>query len=321
MNAAPPRAARRPRADRRPGARRPRRPGSTGRASPRPPRARRARCARAHARLPIDLDDPAVWVAPRGPPARARAPARPRRRTPPTQLSRWALAHPDALRRRRPALLADRLADAGWPSPTSNSPPVGARRAAGRRVPRRRAPGGGWELTPTLLAGRDPRCSPRSAPRIERDLRARHAARRRDRRALLERWNPRTLHAGPRENLDSARPARRGAHARARPPRQPGRARATRSTAGAACSSAAAATRTGDGRERAELALRVVTLPGAGAPAPPARLGAARRATTPPTARRWSSARPSRPRSSTGCRCCCPPRPPASSRTPSASGA
>ena len=78
-----------------------------------------------------------------------------------------------------------------------------------------RATGDGWQLDARALAGRDP-----AARRARRPARARPARAPRcpptPSTQLLERINPHTLHAGPRECLDSAGQLAAGAHARAR---------------------------------------------------------------------------------------------------------
>ena len=89
---------------------------------------------------------------------------------------------------------------------------------------------------------------------------------------------------GRARTLDSAGRARaRRSRASSASPSAPA-CRATRATAGAACSSAAAATPPRDGSASAELALRVRHLRRRAVPAPPARLGAARRAPRHPSA-------------------------------------
>ena len=280
---------------------------------------RRLATVRAHAPLPIDLDDPAVLGRARRPPTRARPPARARRGRGRAALALGARA-PRRASTPTTCAAGGSPRRAGWRSPTRQLAPV---ERVERPVGVFLAPGARRRLAarrPTLLAGRDPRCSPRSAPTIDRDLRA--ATLPVDAIAeLLERWNPRTLHAGPREHVDSAsaladaltrelgrrvapgapeRPAR-PLGPRARAPPQPHRRRRHASAPSSACASspspAGASRAAGSGRRRFDELPRH------------------------PQRGRWNSAKPSRPRSSTACRCCCPPRPPASSRTPSASGA
>ena len=210
------RAARRPRADRRPGAGRPRRPGWTGRASPRPRRARRRAAPRARAaadrpRRPAPSgsrrDDQRRALAP---PARPRPTASadrsvalgaraPRRASTPTTCA--AGGSP-----RRP----------GWRSPTSSS----------RRSTRVERPVGVFaRARAAATAGSSPRRSrsTRSAllaalgASIDRDLRAATLPARRDRRRCSSASN--LQHAARRRRastLDSGRQLGRGAHARAR---------------------------------------------------------------------------------------------------------
>jgi hypothetical protein len=210
---------------------------------------------RANARVPIDRDDPAVWVAPAD---RQRAIARRLGldASAAEQLSRWTLAHADDfdaddLRCWQPASptwLA--LADAQLPSVERVARPVGVFLAP--------APGGGWELTTTFSLDAIRRLAALGAT-IERDLRA--ATLPADATSdLLASWNPQTLHAGPRENVESAkqladalsRELGRRLHPGA--PEAPldrwGRVLVRRRSHSA-----------NDGTERAELALRVVTVP------------------------------------------------------------
>ena len=109
---------------------------------------------------------------------------------------------PERVRPGRAALLAAGLAElaGGVADRSTRSGRPGD--PAGRRAARYAVPGGGWQLTPVLsldairlIAG--------LGGRARRDLRGAVAARTRA-RALLERVDVRTLHAGPRECLDSA---------------------------------------------------------------------------------------------------------------------
>ena len=136
--------------DRRPGGRRPRRPAWTGRASPSRRATLDAALARAHARLPIDLDDPGVWCRRADQRARARPPARARPAARPTtsragrsrsrdafdadDLRCWRIASATWLRARRRAAAGRSSASSGR-SACSSCPP--------------RA-GDGWQLTPVL---------------------------------------------------------------------------------------------------------------------------------------------------------------------------
>ncbi|WP_169542194.1 helicase-related protein [Solirubrobacter soli] len=156
---------------------------------------------RAHARLPVDLDDPAVWVAPED---RQRALARRLGLDPAvaTQVSHWAVEHldnfdADDLRCWRIAShpwLA--LADRQLPPVEQVERPVGVFLTPARED--------GWELAPTFSLNAIRTLAALGAS-LHTDLRSAtlpaHLI-----PELLERWNPRTLHAGPRENADAATP-------------------------------------------------------------------------------------------------------------------
>jgi len=212
--------------------------------------------ARAHARLPIDLDDPAAWVAPLDR-QRALGHRLGLDAAAGEHLSRWALAHPDGFdasdlrcwRLASPTWLA--LADAQLPPVERVERPVGVFLAP--------APGGGWELTPTLSLDAIRLLAALGAT-IERELRAATLPAGAT-PELIAHWNTRTLHVGPRENIDSAThladALTRELARRVNPglPSDPldrwGRILVRRRSHTAT-----------DGTERAELALRVVTLPG-----------------------------------------------------------
>lgn len=209
----------------------------------------------AHARLPIDLDDPAVWIA-TGDRRQALARRTGLDATSSEQLSAWVLAHPDAfdadaLRSWRPGSAAwVALADAQLAPLKRATRPVGVRVAP--------ACGGGWQLEPTFSLDALRTLAALGADVVD-DLRtaALPAA---AASALLERWNQRTLHAGPREHVDHPRALadalartlgqRPGPCAPEGPLDRWGRVLVTRHSH-----------RRGDGREHAELGLRVVTLP------------------------------------------------------------
>ena len=119
---------------------------------------------RAHARLGIDLDDPAVWTR------RADQRAALARRLglsdeQSDDVSRWALEH-RRVRRRRPALLADRLghvAAARRPAATGGGPRRAARRRL-RRAGRWRAGGGSsCRHSRSMRSAWSPRSAARSA--------------------------------------------------------------------------------------------------------------------------------------------------------------
>ena len=127
---------------------------------------------RAHARLPIDLDDPRVWT-PRDDQRRALGRRLGVGDQQADDLSRWALEQPEAFDAGRPALLADRVGDlagARRRAARAGRP----RRAAGRRVRRARRPRGGWQLDARALRRRDP--ADRRARRRRRPRPARAAS-------------------------------------------------------------------------------------------------------------------------------------------------
>ena len=190
------------------------------------------------------------------------------------QLSRWALAHPDALRRRRPALLADRLADlarARRRAARDRSSASSGRSACSSR-PRR---GGGWELDPDASrwtrSARSPRSAPASTATCARPRCPSTRSRRCSSAGTRARCTParaRTLDAGQarsptRSPANSASASRPGAPERPARPLGP-RARAPPQPHHRRRHASAPSSR-----------LRVVTLPGRRLPAPPARLGAA----------------------------------------------
>ena len=194
---------------------------------------------RAHARLPIDLDDPRVWAS-RDDQRRALGRRLGVGDQQADDLSRWALEQPEAFDPRRPALLADRVGRPGWRSPTSSS-----RRstASSGRSPCSSCPPirGGWQLTPALSRRGDP-----ADRRARRQRRPRPARRRR----------ARIGDAGAAGTREPADPARRPqgvpglgaaaggrALAGARNHRQSRAPRGTSATAGAGCSCTGAATR------------------------------------------------------------------------------
>ena len=152
----------------------------------------------AHAQLPIDLDDPSVWVAPAD---RRRAVARGLGLDPGAgdQLSHWALADLERFdaedlrcwRIASPTWIA--LADQQLPPVDRIERPVGVLLAP--------APSEGWDLTPTFSMDAM-RFLVALGATIERDLRA-AVLPAPEIPTFVTRWNQRTLHAGPRENVDS----------------------------------------------------------------------------------------------------------------------
>ena len=222
--------------DRRPGTRRPDAGLDWSRDHHAREHARRA-AARAHAQLPIDLDDPAVWVAAAD---RQRALARrlgldaaageqlsagrSRTSTPSTRTTCAAGGSPH-----RPG--------SSWPTSSCRPCTASSGRSASCSPPRR---GDGWELTPTFSLDAI-RVLAALGATLERDLRAAVLpadAATRPARAL----EPAHAARRPARERRRRQGTRRRAHARTRAAREPRRAAATRSTAGAACSSAATPT-------------------------------------------------------------------------------
>jgi hypothetical protein len=160
-----------------------------------------ARLRRSHARLPIALDDPAVYAF-RNDQRRALAGRLGLTGEQAEDLSRWTLANPaafdaDELRCWRiasPTWLA--LADERLPAVETVDRPVGV-----FVVPALRA-GDGWQLVPVLSLDAI-RLVDSLGGRVERDLGA-AALPISSVTRLLERINGQTLHAGPKEGLDSA---------------------------------------------------------------------------------------------------------------------
>ena len=155
---------------------------------------------RAHARLPIALEDPAIYAY-REDQRRALAA---RLGVPGEQagdLSRWLLGHPDTFE--AGDLRCWRIASATWLALADEQLPAGGARGAARRaVPRAAERGEGWQLAPVLSLDAI-RLVHSLGGRIEYDLRSAVLPLSAG-AELLERVNPRTLHAGPNEHLDSA---------------------------------------------------------------------------------------------------------------------
>ena len=230
-----------------------------------------AALARAHARLPLDSRRPGRLRARSRPAARARRAARcrarrrrrslalgarpTRTRSTPGDLRCWRIASPRWL-----ALADEQLGPVG-----RVERPVGLLLRAGRPASRLAAdPGAHRRRDPT--ARRTRRGDRRGPARRHAAGAGGRAAARAPERARPARRRPRRSRlAGPRSPRRSPRAL--GVEV------SPGAGRATRATAGAGCSSRRHAHKTGDGRERAELALRVLTF--AGRRFPRRRLGAA----------------------------------------------
>jgi hypothetical protein len=159
------------------------------------------RLRRAHAELPITLDDPAIY-AHRADQRHALSRMLGVSGDQADDLSRWVLAHPDQFR--PDDLRCWRIGSRTWlelcdeqlPAVDRVEQPVGL-----FVIPAVHA-SDGWQLTP-LLSLDAIRLLVSLGGRLERDLRSAVLLAARV-PALLERMNPHTLHAGPKECLDSA---------------------------------------------------------------------------------------------------------------------
>ena len=228
-------------ADRRPGARRPRRrPGLD--AARRPGgAARRSAAARARAAADRRSTTPRIYAYRDD---QRRALAAPARRSPasrPATCRAGLLAPPRRLRPRRPALLADRLARPGWRSPTSScrrSSASSGRSGCSSRPPSAATAGSSRRCSRSTRSG----CSPRSAAASSATCAPRRCPLERRRRRCSNASTRARCTPGRSEQPRLRRRARAGAHARARHARSARACRARSATAGAACSSAAAAT-------------------------------------------------------------------------------
>jgi hypothetical protein len=218
------------------------------------------RLARAHATLPVDLGDPRVWAYQLD---KRRVLARPLglddRRA--DDLSRWLLANPsqfDAgdLRCWRIgsdtwlALAGERLGAVG-----------GVERPVGVFVVPAIGSSDGWQLMP-VLALEMIRLVAELGGRLERDLRS-AVIPIGSRDALLERINVHTLHAGPRDCLDSAGQLAQELSRELGVPLSPGAPRETRDRWGRVAVRRRSYTGA-DGTKTAELELRVLTFPARG---------------------------------------------------------
>jgi len=221
----------------------------------------------AHAALPIRLEDPGVWLS-RDDQRRAAGRGLGLADAQAEDLSRWALAHPDQF---DPAQLRCwRIASPTWLGLAEEQ--LGAVEATERPVACFVAPdllGGGWRLAP-VLSLEFIRLVYQLGGSVERDLRratlpADHAC------TLAEVVNVHTLHAGPKENLDSASQLSsdltRELGVRVTPgaPQDKrdrwGRILVTRSTYTAARADADRGAATDEGERVAQLRLRVLTFP------------------------------------------------------------
>jgi hypothetical protein len=269
---------------------------------------------RAHAQLPIDLDDPSVYVN-RSDQRRALAERLGLDGDRADDLSRWALAYPDQFdtgdlrcwRIRSRSWLA--LADEQLDTIERVQRPVGLFVAPALTAE-------GWQLQP-VLSLETIRLFTMLGGRVERDLCSAWLPMD-GVPALLERVNLQTLHAGPKECLDSAgQLAQELSRALCRPV-SPGVPRDKRDRWGRLMVSRHGYA-SSDGTQKFEQYAwsrsRPATSAGGGS-APDAwpKWGARK------PARSWTSARRCRPRSNEGCRCCSRPRRPATSRTRSGWG-
>ncbi len=215
---------------------------------------------RAHAALPISLDDPAIYAL-RDDQRRALCARLELAGEQADDLSRWVLAHPDAFdaadlrcwRIASPTWL--RLADEQLPPVTNVDRPVGV-----FVVPSARA-GEGWQLVPVLSLDAI-RLIVALGGRLDRDLCSAvlPATATAD---LLARLNVHTLHAGPMECLDSAGQLAQELSRELGTSVRPGVPRDKRDRWGRLLVARRAHTAR-DGAERAELALRVITFPARG---------------------------------------------------------
>jgi hypothetical protein len=213
--------------------------------------------ARAHERLPIDLDDPGVWCRRADQRAAlARRLGLPDRQT--DDLSRWALEQPDAFD--ADDLRCWRIASATWLQIADDRLPTVERveRPVGLLVVPALA-GNGWQLMPVLsldairlvvdlggTVGRELTTATLPADAAGE---------------LIELVNAHTLHAGPRECLDSAAQLAEELTRALGQPLQPGVPRDARDRWGRLL--VRRGTYTGrDGDRISELSLRVVTLSG-----------------------------------------------------------
>jgi helicase-like protein len=218
------------------------------------------RLARAHATLPVDLDDPRVWAYQLD---QRRVLARPLglddHRA--DDLSRWLLANPSQFD--AGDLRCWRIGSDSWLSLAGER--LGAvgkvERPVGVFVVPAMGSSDGWHLMPVLALDAI-RLIAELGGRLERDLRS--AVLPFDRReALLERINVQTLHAGPKECLDSAGQLAQELSRELRVPISPGVPRDKRDRWGRLAVHRRSYKSAG-GQSTAELELRVLTFPARG---------------------------------------------------------
>ena len=159
------------------------------------------RLRQAHARLPISLEDPSVWAYHLDQ-RRALARSLGLEDDRADDLSRWVLAHPDQFD--AADLRCWRIGSDSWLALAGEQlDTVGTvERPVGVFVVPALGSSDGWQLVP-VLALDTIRLIAELGGRLERDLRS-AVLPVGSREALLERINVHTLHAGPRECLDSA---------------------------------------------------------------------------------------------------------------------
>jgi hypothetical protein len=222
-----------------------------------PPRRLDEALRHAHARLPIDLDDPRAWVA-RDDQRRALGRRLGVGDHQADDLSRWALTHPDGFD--ADDLRCWRIASPTWLALADEQlEPIARvdRPIAMFVVPDVRG-GDGWQLMPVLSVDAI-RLIAGLGGSVDRDLRA-GVVPAEATAALLERISPHALHAGPKECLDSARQLAAELSRELRTTVNPGIARDKRDRWGRVL--VRRRTHKGpDGRRRSELDLRVVTFP------------------------------------------------------------
>jgi hypothetical protein len=215
---------------------------------------------RAHMRLPISLEDPTVWAyhldqrrALAGPLGLEDDRA--------DDLSRWVLAHPDQFN--AADLRCWRIGSDSWLSLAGEQlGPVGTvERPVGVFVVPALGSSDGWQLVP-VLALDTIRLIAELGGRLERDLRS-AVLPIGSREALLERINVHTLHAGPRECLDSAGQLAQELSRELRTAISPGVPRDKRDRWGRIAVHRRSY-KGADGTSTAELELRVLTFPARG---------------------------------------------------------
>ena len=218
------------------------------------------RLAGAHATLPVDLDDPRVWAYQRD---QRRVLARPLGLDDDLadDLSRWLLANPSQFD--AGDLRCWRIGSDTWLSLAGKR--LGAvgkvERPVGVFVVPTIGSSDGWQLTP-VLALHTIRLIAELGGQLERDLRS-AVIPIGSREALLERINVHTLHAGPRECLDSAGQLAQELSRELGVPVSPGVPRDKRDRWGRLALHRRSY-KGSDGTSTAELELRVLTFPGRG---------------------------------------------------------